>query len=278
MALLFNSCKTEDDEGIPSYIHIGQIDLTTTASQGTASHKIADAWIYIEDKLIGVFELPATFPVLKSGNYDIKIYCGIKVNGIAATRSPYPFYKPIITTVSLERGNIDTLFNLSTIYEPTTTFLWMENFDAGSLTIDTTSASQTKLHRISNPDLVFKYKNELNEYSVMASLTGDSLLFECASITNFTLPKGGTPVFLEMNYRNNYPLTTGMYVTTSNEVFQQAVLVLNPSEQWNKIYINLTPTISYFHNADNFKIFIGMLKSNASDTAAVYLDNIKLIY
>jgi len=49
-------------EPIPSYIHIDKIDLTTDySSQGTSSNKITDAWIYVDNELIGAFEMPVTF-------------------------------------------------------------------------------------------------------------------------------------------------------------------------------------------------------------------------
>jgi len=277
--LLFNSCNPDNDKGIPSYIHIEKIDLVTTPLQGTASHKIVDAWVYIDNKLIGAFELPATFPVLRSGNTEIKIYAGIKINGIAAVRSPYPFYKPIFVSADLIPERIDTLRNLTTTYEQSTTFEWLEDFDSGALSIDTTSLSATKLHRTSDPSLIFKYKNERNDYSAMATLSGDSTLFECATIEYFELPKTGTPVFLEMNYKNDFNLTVGLiYITSTHEVHQHSVLILNPTEEWNKVYINFTPTISVLYFAQKFKVFIGMMKNDPSVTATIYLDNLKLVY
>lgn len=278
ITLLFVSCEPKDGEGIPSYIHISQIDLSTTAAQGTASHKITDAWVYINNNLIGVFELPATFPVLKSGNHEITVYAGIKVNGISATRSPYPFYKPEIISVNLVPGSTDTIPAITVTYDPATEFVWMENFNTGAMTLDTTTSSQALLVRTSDPAIVFAYKNETNSYSATASITGDSVLFECATVSKFNLPKNGLPVFLEMNYKNNYNLTVGLIATVSGQTFQQPVLVLNPTEDWNKIYVNLTPTIAYYTNATDFRIFIGLLRSPGADTATICLDHLKLLH
>lgn len=277
IAIALNACDPKGDDGIPAYIHIKEIGLTTVAGQGTASHKITDAWVYIDMKLIGVFELPATFPVLQQGEQQVTIYAGIKINGIAATRSAYPFYKPIIINVNLTPGIVDTISNAVVMYEPETTFSWMEDFN-GALSIDTTSNSETRLVRISDPELVFSLYNEPNDYSAMASVSGDTVLFECATIQSLDIPGGGKPVFLEMNYKNNHNLTVGLYMVSSGQVVQQPLLVLNPSETWNKIYINLTPTISYFYNASDFRVFIGLLRTPATETATIYFDNLKLVY
>ena len=51
--------------------------------------------VYINDDLVGVYELPAKFPVLKEGNVTVKVFAGI----IDFAKDPprgvkYPFYDP----------------------------------------------------------------------------------------------------------------------------------------------------------------------------------------
>jgi hypothetical protein len=81
-----------------------------------------------------------------------------------------------------------------------------------------------------------------------------------------------------MNYKNNHNLTVGLIMVHSGQTIQQPILVLNPSEEWNKIYINLTPTLAYFFDASDFRVFIGLLRSPDTETATIYLDNLKLIF
>ncbi len=278
VVFLLISCDPNDEEGIPSYIQIGQIDLVTLPGQGTASHNITDAWVYIDDKLIGAFELPVTFPVLKSGEQEVVIYAGIKINGISATRAPYPFYDPFVANVALSRGIITKIENVQVSYGSNTTFSWMENFNSGAVSIDTTSASETRLLKISDPEMVFSHPGEHNPFSAMASITGDKLRFECATINNYDLPKGGRPVFLEMNYKNDYNLTVGLMIVLQGQPIQHPILVLNPSTEWNKIYINLTHTISNFYQSDDFRVFLGFVKSPDTETATIYLDHFKLVH
>ncbi len=63
IAALSGGCEKKDDASlVPSYLYIEKIGLNTQYEQGTASHKITDAWVYVDETLIGAFELPATIP------------------------------------------------------------------------------------------------------------------------------------------------------------------------------------------------------------------------
>ena len=97
-AVAFSYCrKFEGSQTIPSYIHIDSITVNCDYFvYGANTSKITDAWVAIDDDIIGCFELPSTFPVLKKGPHKVSIYGGIKRDGISATRAPYPFYKPLV--------------------------------------------------------------------------------------------------------------------------------------------------------------------------------------
>ncbi|MDQ3048944.1 MAG: hypothetical protein M3R27_15445, partial [Bacteroidota bacterium] len=92
--LFLSSCEIYNPaEQIPAYIRVEKFILTTdNFSQGSNSHKITDVWVYVDEILVGCFELPVTIPVLYEGSHQVKLRAGIKVNGISASRAPYPFY------------------------------------------------------------------------------------------------------------------------------------------------------------------------------------------
>ena len=85
------SCKKGGVNEIPSYMTIENITLDQNST-----HNITDAWVYIDDNLQGVYELPANFPLLAQGKHKLRVKAGIKDNGIAGTRIPYPFYSSYI--------------------------------------------------------------------------------------------------------------------------------------------------------------------------------------
>ena len=122
------SCnKQELEADIPAYIYINNFTLTTTPEQGTSSHKITDAWVYLDQELLGVFELPVRFPVVKEGSFKLDVYPGIKENGIAERRERYLFYNGYSEQIQLEKEKTIEI-TPTTTYTSGTTFYWMEDF------------------------------------------------------------------------------------------------------------------------------------------------------
>lgn len=273
LVLLFSfSCKREPLDLTPSYISIDSIGLTNTSFQGTNSHSITDAWVYINDQVQGVYELPAKFPVLAEGMQKITIRPGIKINGIASTRMFYPFFEPIEYNINLVK---DSTVQLSpvTSYHPSVNFAWLEDFEDGGISIERTNKSQVDISKTSNPQEVFE-----GNYSAKIVLDSNRIMFECYTISAYIL-NGNAINFLELNYKNNYDLHVGVFAYLSGETVQRSVLVLNKTDVWKKIYINLTNAVTENITATNFKVFFGILKADGdTEIPTVYLDNIKLIH
>ncbi|MDD3876564.1 MAG: hypothetical protein PHT69_08075 [Bacteroidales bacterium] len=257
----------------PAYIKVDEVTLNTTFVQGTNSHRINDIWVYINDDIQGVYELPAHFPVLSEGTYKMNIKPGILMNGIGATRIYYPFFEAVEMEVTFERGTTQS-FNLSTAYQTETVFKWMENFEDGGISLEKTTKSEVDITKTDNIEDVFE-----GNFSAKAVLDSNKSIFECHTINAYELPKYGAPVFLEMNYKINSQVHVGIYAYSPSQVVQRAVLILNATDTWKKIYINLTNAVSENINATEFRIFFGMLKNeDESIVPTAYFDNIKLIH
>jgi hypothetical protein len=270
---LLSSCSLFDPtEPIPSYISIDKIDLTTEPGQGTNSNKITDAWVYVDDQFVGCYELPCKFPVLFTGVHTVMVRAGIKVNGISAIRSPYPFYASYKQTVDLQAGVV-TEMNPTVTYASNAVFQFMEDFEQAGVLIDTSSASDTTIHIIgtSNPN-VFE-----GNYSGVAYLDHQNTFFECVSSQAYSLPKSGRDVFLEFNYKSNHEFIVGVEAQPPYYL-KTASLTYNASSTWNKTYLYITPAVSGSPNALLFKVFIGMQNTSGADGVELYLDNIKLVY
>src|ERR1041384_467574 len=93
ITIALSSCHFMDTTGdAPSYIRINRFSLTTSSGQGSNSQKIVDAWVYVDQEMIGVFELPVTIPVLKAGTHLLEIKPGVLNSGSNQLRIQYPFY------------------------------------------------------------------------------------------------------------------------------------------------------------------------------------------
>ncbi|MFH0866835.1 MAG: hypothetical protein V1904_11620 [Bacteroidota bacterium] len=274
MMVLVNSCDIiNPEEPVPSYIHIDKFNLSTTIEQGSNSSRISDAWVYVDDQLIGAFELPATMPVLFEGVHKVMVKPGIKVNGIAGTRAIYPFYTYYSLDIILIPDSVITV-NPSITYNAETVFIWKEAFEDGGISIETTPFSDTIIEKtLPNAPEVFE-----GNYSGIIHLDDNHTLFEGRSINSFDLPGGDTPVFLEMNYKTESEIYMGLFANSSTQSDPVGILTLNKSSTWNKIYINLKNAINSSTSATDFQVFFHIEKSSDVTNSVILLDNIKLVH
>jgi hypothetical protein len=267
--LLFSRCSLlNPDEPIPAYIKIDRIDLTVAGGQGSASHKITDAWVYVDGQLIGAFELPCTFPVIAAeGSHDIIVRAGIKMNGTSTTRAMYPFYRGYDATVTLTPGQVTTL-NPVVTYFSGTNFLWIEDFEQPGLSLTDAPGSNFPniLQTISGP-LAFESK------SGAIQLNTDTFNMLLYSSIPYLL-NATSPIYLELNYRSNNAFTVGIY---NNTILYAPWVNVNPSGEWNKVYINITDAITNISSGGNYHIYFAMQKEPSVTEPFLYLDNIKLL-
>ena len=259
---LFFSCTKENNDTIPSYIHVENINFDENTT-----HNITDVWIYINDNLQGIYELPALFPVLENGEQMVRIRAGIKSNGISSTRIPYPFYASYFHFTELLQDSI-IIINPTITYSENNSFAFIEDFEGVGLDLSITNNSDTTIHTITNGS---------KHYG--AGFLNDSIIdFEIATDEIKNLPKGGAPVFLELDYKSNTRFLAGVYINKPLEIERKDLVWITPKEDWNKIYINLTEIISESINSESHKIFLSMQRDFSLDTNRIYFDNLKVIY
>ena len=282
------SCKQwtfEGEQTVPSYIRIDSITLNADYfTYGEATHNIVDAWVYLDDQVVGGFELPAVIPVLKQGVHKLTIYAGIKVNGISASRAPYPFFQPlIINEFNLVPDSIVTINPVVSYYDPNTiTMRWMEDFENATLSIEPTAASDTGIVRVVDPEALI---SQYSSYSGSVVLPHNKAFTLVNSQELTDLPGLGTPVMLEMDYNCTDTFLVGMVYRQNNVITELPLVHVNPTDfdndppaRWNKIYINLGPNVTDNPHADYFKVYFARKNDRTGRTEKYYFDNIKLIY
>ena len=263
LIFIFISCNKEEE--IPSYIGINDFNLTSNSSFGENTENITDVWIYIDENLQGVYEIPVTFPVLNKGLQNIRIKAGVKANGIASTRIQYPFYTSYLDTVELvenETINILPSFSYNSSFDAI-----VEDFESSGTIIDSTINSEI--------DFTIQQNNS-NHYGY-ALIEEPNINFEI-STQELILPQQGAPVYLEIDYKSSTEFLVGMYINYSQNVVRRDLLWVTPKQEWNKIYINLTQTVSESIGAESFKVFLNMRRNEPSLSEEINFDNLKILY
>jgi hypothetical protein len=279
--LLNSGCyKFEGGQTVPAYLKIDTVFIDTYyPEEGTDSHKITDVWVYVNDGLVGAFELPAMFPVLAQGPNELEIRPGIKLNGISSTRVPYPFYEPIVLeNFEFYPDSVQELTNLRTGYYSNVTFAWMEDFEKSSISLVESSSSDTTIEKTQPQNSPEAFLSENSQYSGLISLTSEKSLFAAASFDNWPRPQQGSPVLMEINYKTDNYFNTGLLVWDNGALTKVPLLFMNHSDEWNKIYINLGPNLSLYPQTSAFQVYFEAVLEGTNQTADIYLDNIKLIH
>ena len=268
---VFVACK-KDEVAIPTYFQINEIGFNDNINSETSTSKISDVWFYVNDQKQGIYEMPCTFPVIGDGTNNIKIFSGIKVNGISASRDIYPFYESYDTTLNFISDSILSLVP-TTKYKQNLNF-YSEDFDGLGNNFDISINSDTNFISPFPTDSVYGQLSNVGK----VILQNPFLNFEATTFEIDDFPSAGSPVYIELDYKNNSTFIIGAYVNFSQSVIKKSIIAINPSEDWNKIYVNLTPTINESIGAQSLKVFISMLRPESMNSAELSIDNFKIIY
>lgn len=260
---IFISC--EKDDKIPSYLKVNNVNLNYNQNFGSITENITDVWVYIEDNLQGVYEIPVEFPVLEEGIKNIRLKAGIKANGIASTRIQYPFYSSFLDTINLVKDETIEIFPTFSYNDAFDAII--EDFENSGTTVDSTISSE----------IDFTIVNEDENKYAFAEIVSPLINFEIAT-QDLTLPQQGAPVYLELDYKSSTEFLVGMYINYPQDVVKSELVWVTSKQDWNKIYINLTQTVSESIGAQSFKVFINMRRNDPSSNEEISLDNIKVLY
>ncbi|RLD19180.1 MAG: hypothetical protein DRI69_08950 [Bacteroidetes bacterium] len=270
--LLLSLVGCEVDGPIPAYVHIDNFDLSTTTSQGTASERITEGWFYADGEFLGAYSLPADVPVIAEGNTEILVFPGIKVNGIVSTPDIYPLYDRYEINLDLSPATTDSI-KPKTEYIKASNFPFIEDFETSNAFIDDLDGNpETKV--VVTESVVFE-----GMHSAYIRLDSANFYIEVASLPVIeNLPTNNSPVFLEFNYKNNVEFGVGLVgVSPSGPGGKVIILGLREKEEWNKMYLELTPSL-FASDLPAYQILITAIHSSNNEVSEIYLDNFKVVH
>ena len=270
-SLFLASCEIiNPEEDVPAYVRVENISLVTdTSIQGSASSRITDAWLYVDNQPLGVYEMPVSIPVLAEGTHTISVRGGILVNGIAATRVYYPFYAFYNDTVNLTPGSVVTVAPVVNYFSGTV-FALDESFSGPGFDIVPTPASDTTYSVITGT-------NSFEGPTGAAYADAAHPVFECGPNDSLQLPVNNA-VYLELNYKSNTDFSIGMYAYTLQQSYNIFVLNIRATAEWKKIYVNLVDGISLYPNALAYKPYIRLVRNSTIGDAQLFFDNVKVVH
>jgi len=267
------------EEDIPAYVYIPDIELQTrNNTEGTASEKITDVWFNLDGNFLGAYPLPALIPILEINGQELALQAGIKDNGINSTPEIYPFYQTFTIPISLAPNEVDTIHPVIS-YQDAAQFAFVEDFERNAHLFENVVGNGN----INQLELRTEGAFEGNQ-SLRIKLDTSGSIVELATTESFRGLTSQSPlVYLEVNYRSDVPVVFGVIGRTAGGAPVGALNPgFSPSEEWNKIYFNLT-RILFDVNEEEYQValqaFIPFEEGQLTlESAEVWLDNIKLVH
>ncbi len=285
--ILFGACVKNNPD--PSWIEVNEWSLEnnpvfTGGEDGILTENFNNAWVYADEELVGVFEVPFKIPLLKEGNVELTIFPTIHNNGISATKKKYPFVKPY-------KIQVDLVKNETVVIHPTTMYydeakFWIEDFeDQTAIQLADGPASTTPSFNsndpaVLNPEINGGYFRRVDITSSnsrwVASTTANS-----NGTINMPLPKG-QEVYVEIDYHTTNRVTSGLLGVSSNGIQENPNVQMNPANDgeayWKKIYVELGEVVSGMTSADYFELSFDALIDDGQSSGQINIDNIKVVY
>lgn len=251
----------------PMFISLKDPSLSTFSNEGSNSHNIKDIWVSADGRTIGVFELPDTIPVYDQNQItSMQYFAGIRRNGTNSDHWQYPFYDRIEITYDYEPEVIRS-DDLEFSYREDVVFSLIENFTGvHTFTVDVDEDTSTIMEQVND--------GCLEGACGLIRLETDTSSIEVASGIGLQgLPTNGTPVYLEIDYKNDIEFSIGLQGELGSLDLEQYLILLKPSEEWNKLYLDFTDLLQQ-SGLETYRVLFGA----NSGPGNIYIDNVKLIH
>jgi hypothetical protein len=271
---------TKQKADMPAWIEVDSLSFDPVGTSLTSSSKFTDVWLYVNDNLVGGFELPARIPVLSEGNTDIILFPGIQVNGLTALRSPYLKIKRFEQSIHLVPGetiHLNPEFKIdSLLLANQGGFKFNEKFQGNGSSMALSTGAYGEFVTYNSPDAF-----EGGKCGLLKHNGAENTITQVENNEWITLPKGDVGgIFFEMNYKCNTSFTVSLLAKPDDggSVQKIGVIGINESADWNKIYITLSNSVGSFTAGNQFKLAISYARQPAIATQEVYLDNLQIYY
>ena len=274
--LLVTSCDLiNPEEQVPGYVYVEPFTYVSQPGEGSEEVEIVDAWLFVDNDALGVYQLPGTIPILSEGKTLISIAPGIMLHRIKETRTNNPFYKTVHYDLNLAPGKIDTIRPITGL----TSFAklrWLEDFESPGHKLDSSNFSRSNFIRISDPAKVFEGNESIG---FRLDQTNFKFFGQSSKSDPFDPPDPGKPVFLELHYKNTNTFSVDLKIQRASGAIQDFPhLSLKASSDWKKVYINFTPFTSSLEDGAQFWVVFQSTLDDGRTEGEVLIDNIKLMY
>ncbi|MCR9174014.1 MAG: hypothetical protein NXI10_16040 [bacterium] len=282
VAVVLAGCVRNNPD--PAWLEVTEWTMESNAigvngDEGVITHNFTEAWVYIDNKLIGVFEVPFKIPVLVEGTSEIKLYPTIRNNGISATKKIYPFADPYIIDAELVKNKTLTI-NPVTRYKDNTKIMLWDFDDPNNYGISEAPGSLASMVVDFDPQVMTAINGSGYGHVEMNNSTNQWQATNTTLLEN--IPKQQSEVYLEVDYHNTVGLVTGVVAVEPGSSTGNVNVQLNAQQEaeveWKKIYLDLKTIVSGYPSATGYYLSFDALLPDSLTTGSINIDNMKLVH
>jgi hypothetical protein len=256
-------------EGIPTYVQIDSFSFSNPnpGLTGTGRQAINSVWVYLDGESIGVFELPATIPVLLSSKRQLQLAPGVDNQGLKDYKLPYPFFSFYNIDIEPKPGEIVKL-------QPETKYIsdlkfWHSDFESGN--VFAKLSGDTSIRIVRGQDSVL-------EGGAAGCISLGNGLANAESTTLISSFSPGTQGYLEFNYKGNLSFQVGILVILSSGTQYSYLAGIKAKEEWGKFYLDINQYTAQYSGALGYSVLIKSSLEEGQTGGYVLLDNIKAVW
>ena len=275
--ILLSSCVKNNPD--PSWLEVNEWQLNNNIElsglEGELTESITNAKVWVNDDLLGIFQVPFRIPVLKSGPCNVRIAPVVINNGISATKKVYPFLNVYEIDAELVQNETLTI-NPVTSYKSFTNF-WVEDFEDINNSIENDPNTSLATLQLSNENLA-----EFNgKFCGKVVLNENDTTWVANTTDQLAIPKG-SECYLEIDYYVTNDLYTGLLYVSPDATTNNVNIRLNGQEPdvavWKKIYIELKELVTASPNQTLFLQTFSAFLDEGDTEGLIYIDNIKVLW
>jgi hypothetical protein len=274
IVISFASCDLgKGDEPVPYYVHVDDYTFTSGTAQGTARQQFRDIWLFVNDRYVGAYELPATVPVVEDFPIRLKFLPGIRRNGSQNEPTRFPFAEPYEITVDQPNHLVDT-FRPEFRYASDVILPFIEDFDRFHFfNIEQDGNVETKIS-LSTAEEAFEGQN-----SGIINLTKENPVLAAWNDLTFKIPVTPNQVFLELHYKSDIPFYIGFIGLKGNQTENLINALVLPRKNWNKIYFDFAD-ITNLSKSESYRLGVtaAFISDSVQTEQKILIDNIKVTY
>lgn len=257
---------------IPAFLYIDFPEKIVTSTQGSASNRITEAYVYINDEFLGAYAFGRSYPFLNTGPTEVTIFSGIRMNNLDEQTNIYNIYARYEATIDMQPGQTDTI-RPEVRYSSSAEFVIVEDFEGSSIFNEDLDGNPNTFMDAST-DVVF----EGNRSGVL-TVDAENRVAEVGTEDVYTDLRRGASIFMELDFKGETDLLVGIIGYDGvNQPLRFYKLQLFPRDNWTKVYVELTDEIFELRR-EAYQFVLMAVYSNQVDKEVqrVYVDNVKII-